>query len=244
MSKKHKRHKGDKGGKAPSMGATDWPPVGTGWPSPTHNFTNQPKWLGSSKSYKPCHETHPVLKLGKGEVLGASCNHPRSGFDIYVGLDHGMARQPSYPWEVESKVVEVYFPVVDGSIPKDVGQYLNMVDWLVAQLDQGKRIHMGCIGGHGRTGTLLAALISRVHGDSNAGEWVRKNYCKSAIETTTQIKFLQEHFGISPVAPSKEGWGSYGTSKGGSGSAVSSFAPLRGRSIWNEEFVVDTISGH
>jgi hypothetical protein len=200
------------------------------------------KWPSSSKGYVPCHESHPVLKVGKGEILGASCNHPREGYDIYVGLDWGMQRQVAFPWEPPSEVVEVYFPVTDGSVPKDVAQFKKMIEWLMLQLDQGKRIHMGCIGGHGRTGTLLAALVSRVHGDSNAGKWVRENYCKSAIETTTQIKFLQDHFGVVPVSPSKEHWGQVkGISGVDNSSTRVTYSPVRGRSIWVDEFIEQDI---
>ena len=34
-------------------------------------------WGKSTKTAKPrCYTKHPVLKLGGGEILGASCHHP------------------------------------------------------------------------------------------------------------------------------------------------------------------------
>jgi len=193
------------------------------------------------KKYGPCHEGHPQLELGGGVLLGASCNHPREGFDIYVGLDWGMARMShQYPWEPPSKVVEVYFPVTDGKAPKDTAQFKRLVLWLVEQLALGKRIHVGCIGGHGRTGTLIAALVCVVHGNPKAGEWVREHYCKSAIETKEQVEFLQAHFGLDSVVGTKEGPASNYPllSVDSAPSQWGVYDPMRGRSMWNSDWVV------
>lgn len=59
----------------------------------------------------------------------------------------------------------------------------------------GKVIDIGCQGGHGRTGTLIACLIGKVEGISaeKAIEEVRSRYCKSAIETKSQEKLIAEY---------------------------------------------------
>jgi hypothetical protein len=179
-----------------------------------------------------CHEHHKAFSLGGGTVLGASCNHPREGFDVYVGLDWGMRRMsPSYPWEPDATVTEVYFPVTDGQAPKDAEQFKKMIQWLVEQLALGKRVHVGCIGGHGRTGTLLAALVSVINKDADAANWVRKHYCSSAVETKSQTEFLAEHFGVLPVSGSKAKYETYSSDP-----KTSSYSPLRGRSVWDDEW--------
>lgn len=205
--------------------------LGAGW-------TNQSTLKGGKSSM--CHAQHPVLKLGGGELVGASCNYPREGFDIYVGFDWGMQRtSASYPWETDSKVIEVYFPVSDGTAPKDVVQFKKLVHWLAAQLSLGRRVHVGCIGGHGRTGTLIAALVSVIHENADAISWVREHYCKSAVETKEQVQFLVQHFGIKPVKGAKE-WEhkKHVTHKDNWSPTVSGYAPLRGRSIWNDACAV------
>lgn len=147
-----------------------------------------------------CYEKHSALALGNGTLLGASCLQPRDGFDVYVGLDEGMERRHlAFPWQPASKVVEVKFPIRDGGVPTDVAQFERMVRWLVERLGDGQRVHIGCIGGHGRTGMLMAAIVRVLHGDLDAGRWVRENYCKEAIETSAQVEFLRREYGITPV---------------------------------------------
>lgn len=192
-----------------------------------------------SKGEVRCHESHPTLKLGGGTLLGASCLDPRDGFDVYVGLDHGMHRRHyGYPWEESSPVIEIYYPITDGCAPKDPVQFGKMVAWLAEQLAAGKSLHAGCIGGHGRTGLLLAALVRVILGDAKAGDWVRENYCKSAIETEAQTAFLETHFGVVPVQGSKVGlFGPKGSEFDHTGPKVSRFNPLSSRSFWNTTWV-------
>lgn len=54
----------------------------------------------------------------------------------------------------------------------------------------GELVEIGCVGGHGRTGTALACLA--VLGGQRSAEaitWVRGNYCPAAVETTAQEEF-------------------------------------------------------
>lgn len=158
-------------------------------------------------AYKgPCYEGHQVIKILNGEFLGASCSNPVAGFDIYVGLDGGFRTiGPGYPWEPPSSTPEhqFLFHIADGSAPKDPVRFKAMITWLTAQLKAGKRIHAGCIGGHGRTGLLLAALIAEATGEIDAIAWTRKNHCEKAVESTAQVKFLMDHYGVKPAVGSK-----------------------------------------
>lgn len=58
-----------------------------------------------------------------------------------------------------------------------------------------KEVEICCVGGHGRTGTALAAILILTHKwDKNpsveAEEWIKTNYCKRAIETKAQQEYL------------------------------------------------------
>ena len=80
----------------------------------------------------------------------------------------------------------VVFPIKDTEIDKDV------VPLITGLLRQDKRVGMGCIGGHGRTGWVLAKLIEQfegITGDMVIKE-VRKRLCKECIESKEQIKDL------------------------------------------------------
>lgn len=78
----------------------------------------------------------------------------------------------------------------------------------------GSIVEIGCVGGHGRTGTMLAAMavLSGVDG-KDAVKWVRDNYCKEAIEGERQEWFplwVEAHIkGLpSPKKPERKSWSS------------------------------------
>jgi hypothetical protein len=113
--------------------------------------------------------------------------------DIYVGFD-SMAHSPkAYPW-VEG--YSVAFPIPDMGVPHDVANTIRLVDWLVQRLHEGDKIHLGCIGGHGRTGLILSAVTFVAIGEVQAIQYVRKHYCHKAVETKAQVDFLHQVFGI------------------------------------------------
>ena len=178
----------------------------------------------STSKYTPhCYESHEPLKLVNNgvdyEIYGGSCSHPVvSNADIYIGFDqYSMKPQGTLmPWEEGyAPIVEVSFPIVDMGVPKDPKRFIALVDWTCNQLQLGKLIHAGCIGGHGRTGTFLAAVTKVFTGEKDAITYVRDNYCKKAVESDEQSRFLEKHFGIEvqkgykqflPTASSSRGW--------------------------------------
>lgn len=165
-------------------------------------------WLSNkAKTAKPkCYTTHEEFELGGGFVLGASCIRPRPGYDIYAGFDRSMHfnHREAYPWEQAGDVpIEFLYRITDGCAPRSPKEFRVMIHWFADRLAEGKNLHLGCIGGHGRTGLVLAALIRVVDDDKHAAEWVRENYCKRAIESQSQVGFLKRHFQINPVEPSK-----------------------------------------
>jgi rhodanese/phosphatase family protein len=56
---------------------------------------------------------------------------------------------------------------------------------------EGQVVELGCVGGHGRTGTALACLITLTgERPQKAVAWVRANYCDQPIETREQEGFV------------------------------------------------------
>lgn len=154
-------------------------------------------------NYPRCYHSHPALPLKDGLVIfGGSCSHPAvDDADVYVGFDYSQGFNPrSYPW---NEGVWFNFPIVDMKPPSNPKEFSNLIDWLILQLSAKKKVHIGCIGGHGRTGTVMAALVARFLGVKDAIAYVRKNYCEKAVESQSQIDFLVKHFGVSPAEPSK-----------------------------------------
>lgn len=153
---------------------------------------------------KSCYQSHPALVLGEFKVYGGSCLYPIvKDADIYVGLADSMeANTMSFPW-VEGHAF--FYSIRDRKAPVNAENFVAMVDWLVEQIKAGKKVHAGCFGGHGRTGLLLSALVSRLTEEEDAIGYVRKNYCTKAVESPTQVKFLVEHFGVKKVGGSDSG---------------------------------------
>lgn len=68
--------------------------------------------------------------------------------------------------------------------------WISLVDYLESH---NARLLVFCVGGHGRTGTALAAMLMAALGwkSKQATDWVRKNYCSKAIESKTQEDYLK-----------------------------------------------------
>ena len=65
-----------------------------------------------------------------------------------------------------------------------------VINVTVKAIKGGKRVEIACMGGHGRTGTLLAMLRTAIGKMSakEAIESLRKDYCKKIVESGTQVK--------------------------------------------------------
>lgn len=168
-----------------------------------------------------CYNSHPglvipVTALVVGQdpgqpfnvtIYGGSCFTPAvKDADIYIGFDSGMnvPRAPK-PWEpVIEGPVQACYPIRDSYPPEDFDSFDRMMRWVASQLLYGKKVHVGCIGGHGRTGTFLAALVKHLNGNLDAIAYVRKNYCEKAVESKSQVQWLMKHYGINEAKGSKE----------------------------------------
>jgi hypothetical protein len=75
----------------------------------------------------------------------------------------------------------------DFSVPGDLDALRRALNDLLDRARKGEQVEVGCLGGHGRTGTALACLAVLTGTPANdAVAWVRANYCYKAIETDAQ----------------------------------------------------------
>lgn len=164
----------------------------------------------TAAKYKgPCYQTHKPMPLLEDIVIyGGSCINPKIlDADIYVGFDKMMTiGAQSYPWNEGESFL---YYIQDMGAPRDPVSFKLLIDWLAVQLIARKKVHLGCIGGHGRTGTVLAALVAMMTGELDAIAYVRKHYCDRAVESEEQIKFLGDHYGVLPAKPSKAHFASH-----------------------------------
>lgn len=217
--------------------------------TPTKGGSSTKSSSTKSYSYEPCYKTHPPLLMpGTSKAIyGGNCGSPVvKDADVYVALDRHSFRPSarSWPWK---KGTEFLFDIPDMGVPQYPEEFVKLANWLKVQIDADKKVHIGCIGGHGRTGMVLAAVVS-LYGEADAITYVRTHYCKKAVESKVQVTLLAKQFGITPVQSSKDDVYEYkGSSKGSSGSTVStgtksildpratSYLPLAGNtfSIWS-----------
>lgn len=80
----------------------------------------------------------------------------------------------------------------DFGVPADADALRTALDDLLARARGGEVVEVGCLGGHGRTGTALAclAVLAGTPAD-DAVAWVRSTYCKGAVETEEQEAFVR-----------------------------------------------------
>lgn len=181
-----------------------------------------PSGKGSTSTYVACYHSHPVLKFGTGTLIGGNCSSPVTDkADVYVALDGYGRYSKLQPWEGQNTQLDTEYKITDYCAPSDAPSFKKMIKWVCNQLQAGKTVHVGCIGGHGRTGTVISAILATLwdsaewadamavlpdQGKLNKREfiqWVRKHYCKKAVESDEQVKFLQKHFKAAAASAAK-----------------------------------------
>ena len=79
----------------------------------------------------------------------------------------------------------------DFGVPEDLDALRRALTDLLDRARNGERVEVGCLGGHGRTGTALACLAVLTGTPANdAVAWVRTNYCSKAVETDAQEQLV------------------------------------------------------
>jgi hypothetical protein len=79
----------------------------------------------------------------------------------------------------------------DFGVPTDSRALVGALHELLRRARGGQVVELGCLGGHGRTGTALACLAALTGQSSrDAVSWVRANYCVKAVENREQEEFV------------------------------------------------------
>lgn len=99
--------------------------------------------------------------------------------DVLIPLAGICPAPPGFPAEIFELTLQDF-----GGVPPD---WDECVDRVIEMLEEGKKVLAFCYAGHGRTGTLLASLVSvlemKVRDPITA---VRERYCSHAVETVLQ----------------------------------------------------------
>jgi protein-tyrosine phosphatase len=135
-------------------------------------------------------ETHrhrsPVV-LPDGTQVTAVSFDPADPYSRARDPDYGLYFDSRWqpPWD------HGYVDWPDFGVPANGGAVVESLKAVLERARSGQDIEVGCIGGHGRTGTALACLaVLAGHPASGAVAWVRSSYCAKAVETPEQEAFI------------------------------------------------------
>ena len=177
---------------------------------------------------------YPTNATGTAVVPRKICNHHlvpfeiRSGQYVYLSGSQALSSKPEGPephmavylsdtWLSRGQILSN-----DGTITKEPDEprtlYIDWPDYGVVDiktllcaiehindaLKAGQNVEIGCHGGHGRTGTLVASLCV-INGETaeDAIARLRLEYCEKAIENTAQedlVKSLEAELYLMPEA--------------------------------------------
>ena len=195
-------------------------------------------------TYQSCSHSGSVHVTTRGSVMlfggGTSKSVSSNGMDFV--LDLLGTYSPSFwtfpeGWRVRDYLTPpriIKMPIPDMHAPWEVGLPFWRELWADLQ-DQGKakyatsgerlKVLTLCMGGHGRTGTVLSALLkaSKIKvEDGDIVSYLRGRYCAKAVESTDQIDYLRSLGIYVPVQASKTSTGYYSSgtpTQGWSGSS-------------------------
>jgi hypothetical protein len=154
------------------------------------------KWnnMYTYTGYSKC-ECHPEIKLGKGVLTGGRSVAQKKKADLFIALDKYAIE--NYPMDTGGEVGIghrfILFPIDDRCIPKpaDMPYFYRMISIIIQYLKNGKRVHVQCMGGHGRTGLVLSCVLGKMRPDiKDPVAHIREIYCKKAVETYEQHKLI------------------------------------------------------
>ncbi|KKK87023.1 hypothetical protein LCGC14_2757390 [marine sediment metagenome] len=150
------------------------------------------KWKKQKNYTNSCQHWRQPVMVGKFLVTCSS--------GMYFSLGRNTEPHPGLPYPDFGVYLDSRWKAkVDGHYPALITHWPDMkapkpeeltrvVDICLSKMSQGKVIDIGCMAGHGRTGTLLASLIAKVeHLDGvTALREARWRYCSYACETRDQ----------------------------------------------------------
>jgi hypothetical protein len=138
------------------------------------------------------HLHRSVVALPDGTEVTAVSFDARDPYARDRPPDYGLYLDPKWepPWSHD------HLDWPDFGVPEDPLPVAAALRRLLERARGRERVEVGCLGGHGRTGTALACLaIMSGHPSDDAIVWVRANYCAHAVETAQQEAFVAEFVG-------------------------------------------------
>lgn len=83
-----------------------------------------------------------------------------------------------------------HYPIQDFSVPDDPKSFTDAVMWGLQQAYRTGHVWVGCMGGIGRTGMVMAAMYKVLGSDTPIRD-VRAHYFQGAVETSEQENLIR-----------------------------------------------------
>jgi hypothetical protein len=151
------------------------------------------EWDAAGRPPPPVrHLHHDVVELVDGTRVVAVSFGREDPYEREQPPAFGLYLDPAWapPWP------HAHVDCEDFGVPDPVALCASL-DAVLVRARAGDVVEVGCLGGHGRTGTALAclAVLAGTPAD-RAVAWVRATYCEQAVETEEQEAFVA---GFTPV---------------------------------------------
>lgn len=143
----------------------------------------------SSRRFVPCHDVTEICRnLFIGGLSSVTEMITEKQVDVLVPLDS----LDGNIWDLGFRGEILYYPIRDYStLPYDV--YCDLIDIIYQKLYlENKKVGLFCLGGHGRTGYVACGVLGKL-GYADPIAQIRKVYCKSAVESNSQIKQIAKY---------------------------------------------------
>ena len=145
------------------------------------------EWEAAGRPVAERHVHRTVVELADGSSVTAvsfDAGDPyRRGRAPDFGLYFDERWNPPWPHE--------HLHWKDFGVP-DAAQLRSSLESVLTRARAGEVVELGCIGGHGRTGTALACLaVMTGTPAAEAVAWVRAHHCSEAVETDEQHRFVE-----------------------------------------------------
>lgn len=153
--------------------------------------------LGSEGCAEPGHdhqrwEVHvhrDLVKLPDGTPITAVSFDPIDPYEREQNPDYGLYLDAR--WQPDWEHDHLDWP--DFGVPSDSVAVVAALQQALDRARRGECVELGCLGGHGRTGTALALLATLSgHPADDAVAWVRTHYCAQAVETAEQEGYVRQ----------------------------------------------------
>ena len=173
------------------------------------------KFVYSNTYSKVCHSgIVKVMDIGKTVIYAGGFKDVKFDWDwdVMLRLSEGdfQSHFPLHPINLNKEAKQLFpkigilsehTPAIIDIYWPDYGEPYIPAKWWVSLNEAIKKLPASvmvvhCIGGHGRTGTALAILagLNGYHkfADGNPVEYIRNVYCKDAVESMEQIKYIKK----------------------------------------------------